>query len=151
MQRGACPGRTLRNSGPGRLTGRLVAGRQGGRTMSKGHGRTAEEVFKDHLRLRLEGKLEEDLERNYAKDVVLLTVNSKLRGHDALRESAARLSAQLPDAEFTFRATQVSGPYALLVWSAESDRFDAVEGSDTFVIVDDKIVLHTIHYGLRPA
>ena len=36
--------------------------------------RPAAEVFEDHLRQRLAGELEADLERNYAEDVVLLTV-----------------------------------------------------------------------------
>ncbi|MFU0508029.1 nuclear transport factor 2 family protein, partial [Pseudaminobacter sp. NGMCC 1.201702] len=90
-----------------------------------GH-RTPEEVFEDHLRLRLEGDLEEDLRRNYSEDVLLLTVNSNARGHDAIRTSAARLDRQLPDAQFNIAARQVDGPYALLIWSATSARFDAV-------------------------
>src|SRR5699024_5304623 len=105
--------------------------------------------FEDHLRLRLEGALEEDLRRNYSEDVVLLTVNSNARGYDAMRMSAERLARQLPDAEFEFTAKQVDGSYALLIWSASSPRFDAVEGADTFVIHEGKIVLHSIHYGLR--
>jgi hypothetical protein len=53
------------------------------------HGRSARrtrEVFDDYLRLRLE----DDLARNYAKDVVLLTVNSNACGHQAIRTSAGR-------------------------------------------------------------
>lgn len=50
--------------------------------------RLTEEVFEDHLRLRIENRLEEDLARNYAEDVVLLTVNSNACGHDAIRMSA---------------------------------------------------------------
>jgi hypothetical protein len=117
--------------------------------MSLGQHRSTTEVFEDHLRLRLEGNLEEDLRRNYAEDVVLLTVNSNATGHEALRMSAERLSRQLPEAEFSIAAKQVSGPYALLIWSATSPRLHAVEGADTFVFRDGKIVLQTIHYGLR--
>lgn len=117
--------------------------------MSFGRHRSPTEVFEDHLRLRLEGNLEEDLRRNYAEDVVPLTVNSNATGHEDLRFSAERLSRQLPEAEFSIAAKQVRGPYALLIWSASSPRFHAVEGADTFVIRDDKIVLQTIHYGLR--
>lgn len=115
---------------------------------ASGH-RTTEEVFEDHLRLRLQGKLQEDLRRNYSDDVLLLTVNSNARGHDAIRMSAARLEKQLPDAQFNIAARQVNGPFALLIWSATSARFDAVEGADSFVIVDGKIVFQSIHYGLR--
>ncbi|RVI79770.1 nuclear transport factor 2 family protein [Sinorhizobium meliloti] len=114
---------------------------------TSGH-RTPAEVFEDHLRLRLEGKLEEDLRRNYSDDVLLLTVNSDARGHDALRKSADRLRRQLPEAQFHVAAKQVSGRYALLVWSAKSARFDAVEGADSFVIENGRIVFQSIHYGL---
>jgi len=111
--------------------------------------RSTREVFEDHLRLRLEGDLEKDLRRNYAEDVVLLTVNSNATGHDALRASAARLREQLPDGRFEFLARQVNGPYALLVWSGRSANLTAVDGADTFVIREGRIVLHSIHYGLR--
>ncbi len=72
--------------------------------------RSAEEVFQDHLRLRMAGSLEEDLRRNYAEDVVLLTVNSNPHGHDAIRMSARRLREQLPDARYEFLARQVNAP-----------------------------------------
>ena len=116
--------------------------------MNASRHRTPEEVFEDHLRLRLEGKLEEDLRRNYSEDVLLLTVNSNARGHDAIRMSAARLRQQLPQARFNIATRQVNGPYALLIWSAKSARLDAVEGADSFVIENGKIVFQSIHYGL---
>lgn len=40
--------------------------------------RMPREVFEEHLRLRVERDLEEDLRRNYSKGVVLLTSNSDL-------------------------------------------------------------------------
>ncbi|MCJ8517677.1 hypothetical protein ABID21_000810 [Pseudorhizobium tarimense] len=112
--------------------------------------RSTQEVFEDHLRLRLLGDLEQDLARNYAEDVVLLTSNSNLVGHDALRTSSSRLREQLPDAEFQFLAKQVRGRFALLNWRSTSDRYQAVEGADSFVIENGKIVLQTIHYKLLP-
>ncbi len=112
--------------------------------------RGTEEVFEDHLRLRLDGRLEDDLRHNYSEDVVLLTSNSNRRGHDALRISAKRLSEQLPGADYEFIAKQVNGPYALLVWSAKSDGCTVRVGADSFVIEGGKIVMQTIHYGLLP-
>lgn len=50
----------------------------------------AEGVFEDHLRLRAAGDIEEDLRRNYAVDVVLLTANSNL---EAMMPSACRPNA----------------------------------------------------------
>jgi len=114
----------------------------------KARSRSTEEVFEDHLRLRREGRLEEDLRRNYAEDVVLLTCNSNLTGHDAIRYSARKLHKQLPEGHFDFISRQVHGKFALLIWRAKSPRFDAIEGADTFVIEDGRICLHTIHYGL---
>lgn len=111
--------------------------------------RSTEEVFEDHLRLRAEGKLEEDLARNYDHQVVLLTSNSKMSGHDALRVSAQRLREQLPGAHFSYHVRQVQGAYALLIWSAKSSRFDAVEGADSFVIKNGKIAFQSIHYTLQ--
>lgn len=112
--------------------------------------RTTEQVLDDHLERRVIGDLETDLRRNYADDIVLLTCNSEYVGHDGIRTSAARLREQLPDVRYEFIAKKVHGPYALLVWRADSHRFRAIEGSDTFVIQDGKIKLQTVHYGLRP-
>lgn len=55
----------------------------------------------------------------------------------------------MPQARFYIAAKQVNGPYALLVWSAKSESLDAVEGADSFVIENGKIVFQSIHYGLR--
>jgi hypothetical protein len=110
--------------------------------------RSAQEVFEDHLRLRVAGKVEEDLRCNYAKDVVLLTTKSNARGHDAIRMSARRLQDQLPDSRFEFLSKQVNGPYALLIWQGQSSRFNATEGADSFMIRDEKNQFQSIHYRL---
>lgn len=110
--------------------------------------RSAGQVFEDHLRLRIAGDLEEDLIRNYARDVVLLTTNSNACGHEAIRVSAGRLREQLPGARFDLVQKQVRERFALLIWRARSDRFNAVDGSDSFVIEGGLIRLQTIHYRL---
>lgn len=110
--------------------------------------RTTLEVFEDHLACRLEGRLEEDLRRNYAPDVVLLTSNSNRQGHDAIRTSAARLREQLPEGTFTFLSKQVRGDYALLLWRSQSARFEAIDGADSFHIREGKIVFQSIQYKL---
>jgi hypothetical protein len=82
------------------------------------HERTARgthEVLEDHLRLRLENRLEDDLARNYAEDVMLLTVNSNACGHEGLRMSAGRLADRLPGTKFEFVAKQVRDRFALLI------------------------------------
>ncbi|WP_230530891.1 nuclear transport factor 2 family protein [Microvirga roseola] len=110
--------------------------------------RSTQDVFEDHLRLHREGCLEEDLKHNYAEDVLLLTENSVLHGHDGLRISAKRLAKQLPDARFEFLARQVEGEFAFLVWRAQSDRYRVECGADSFMIKDGRIYMQTIHYRL---
>lgn len=112
--------------------------------------RSVTEVFEDHLRLRQSQDLEADLRRNYAPDVILLTMNSVLHGHDGLRRSAGRLHSQLPDARFEFSAKRVEGQYAFLVWRADSERYRVECGADSFLIRDGLIRMQTIHYHLLP-
>jgi hypothetical protein len=113
--------------------------------------RSTSEVFEDHLRLRVAGALEEDLRRNYADDVLLLTCNSVLRSRDGIRASARRLREQLPNATFHFTARQVADCYALLVWTADSDSCRVGCGADSFVIRNGKIRVQTVHYDLLDA
>jgi hypothetical protein len=65
-----------------------------------------------------------------------------------MRMSARRLAEQLPNGRFEFLSKQVNGPYALLIWRAESDRFDVTGGADSFLIEDGEIKMQTIHYQL---
>jgi SnoaL-like domain len=111
-------------------------------------GRSADEVFEDHLRLRSQGDLETDLQRNYADDVVLLCELGALKGRAAIRKSARRLGLQLPDAEFQFPTKLVEGEYAFLVWNARSQHFEVEDGADSFVIRGGRIVAQTIFYRL---
>jgi hypothetical protein len=110
--------------------------------------RSTIDVFEDHLKLRAEGDLETDLQRNYSESVVLLTENSNAQGHAAMRMSARRLAEQLPNSRFEFVSKQVNGPYALLIWRAQSDRFNVTSGADSFLIKDGRIQMQTIHYQL---
>jgi hypothetical protein len=111
-------------------------------------GRSTREVFDDHLQLRVDGRLETDLKRNYAEDIVLMCEYEVFRGRDAVHASADRLGLQLPGAEFEFITREVEGEYAFLVWKATSDRFRVDHGADSFVIRDGRIVMQSIYYDL---
>ena len=50
-----------------------IAQREGSKRMDQRGGRSAQEVFADHLREGKEGSVEVDLVRNYAEDVVILS------------------------------------------------------------------------------
>lgn len=80
------------------------------------------EVLEDHLQQRREGHLEVDIRRNYAEDVVLLCKYGVFKGVDALRESADRLGAQIPDAEFGYDSVYTDGEIGYLEWSASRIR-----------------------------
>ena len=113
--------------------------------------RGAGEVFRNHLALRLAGCTAEDIRSNYAEDVVLLCFDGAYRGRKAVRESAKRLAEQLPNARFELTSEIVEGPYAFLLWRAEADGCDAVDGADSFVFRDGRIVMQSVFYRLRPA
>jgi len=110
--------------------------------------RSTREVFEDHLRLRSQGRVEDDLVRNYADNVALLCEFGPMVGRDSVRKSARRLGLQLPEAEFEFPTKVVDGEYAFLVWTARSQDFAVEHGADSFVIRDGRIVMQTIFYRL---
>lgn len=110
--------------------------------------RSTREVFEDHLRLRTLGRFDEDVERNYSPDVVILHSNGVVHGHAGLRKSGRRLASQMPGAEFSFEARHVYGPYAYLEWSGTSDHHRVSDGADAFVIENGEIVMQSIHYTL---
>lgn len=111
--------------------------------------RSTREVLDDHLHRRASGRLREDLEKDYAENVVLLCEHEPLVGRDAVRESAERLRLQLPSGAFEYIATHVHGEYAFLRWRGESDDTVIENGADTFVIRDGRIVMQSIYYTVR--
>lgn len=113
--------------------------------------RSTAEVLEDHLRLAREGRLEEDLARNVAEDVVVLVGAGRYRGHDGVRQLARLLELQLPDPVFAYTTVLTAGEVAFLEWSARAaDGSTVDDGADTFVIRDGQIWAQTIHYSVRP-
>ena len=116
-------------------------------TSSENTSRSPEEVFEDHLRKALEGRVEDDLACNYAADVVVLMADGVHHGHDGVRELSALLQEQLPQSRFLYTAKVVAGEAALLEWTARDDNGSRVDdGVDSFVIRDGRIRAQTIHY-----
>jgi hypothetical protein len=107
--------------------------------------RPAKEVIEDHIRLQIAGQLEEDLRRNYATDVVLLTDAGPFRGHAGWRANAARLYRPAPGAFYEITSLQVEGNYALLVWKAGASDYRVDCAADSFVVIDGKIRVQTSH------
>ena len=111
--------------------------------------RTPKEVFEDHLRLANEGKVEEDIERNCAKDIVLLTNWGTFRGHDGVRKAAKLLGDQLKGGKYNYKLIQCEDKMCFLTWTAESDSVIIPDGADSFLIEDGKIKVRTIYYSVQ--
>lgn len=109
--------------------------------------RTVREVFEDHLSLRLEGKTNEDIEKNYSKDCVAIGPDYRFEGYDGLRESAKKLAEEVgDDAEFEYVREEVEWEFAYLVWKSKAKGRKVEHGVDSFLIRDGKIVVQSIFY-----
>lgn len=107
-------------------------------------------VIEHHIECRSRAQLDEDLDENYAEDVVLLSAEGTHRGHDGVRELAGILHRYLGDAAFDIRDVHVADEYGLERWSARSgDR--NIHGTDSFVVRDGRIVAQTIYFVVRDA
>lgn len=111
-----------------------------------GQVRSAEEVFQDHLRESRDGSVDDDLARNYAEDLVVLTGTGIYRGHDGLRQLARRLREELANASFEYHTRLVAGEMAFLEWTAHSESAEVNDGADSYLIRDGRIIAQTIHY-----
>lgn len=109
-------------------------------------GRSAEEVFDDHLHLAAQHRFDEDIDRNVAPDCVILERRGVFHGRDGARELARLLEEELPDAPYTYTNRLVAGRVAFLEWTAEAAHTRVRDGADSFVIENGWIVAQTIHY-----
>jgi len=109
-------------------------------------GRSAKQVFEDHLRRRRQGKLEKESAKNYADEMVLLTARGVFHGKKGLRSAPFR---ELPCARYTYRTQLVDGDMAFPEWTARCDGTCVDDGADSFLIRDARIVAQTIHYMVR--
>lgn len=111
--------------------------------------RTAKQVLEDHLEKSNTGSVEEDLQLNYAEDVVMLTTFGVYKGYEGMRYLAKLLSEQLPEMSFTYENFQVEGEVGFLEWCADSEKTEVRDGADSYVVRDGLIVAQTIHYTVR--
>lgn len=110
--------------------------------------RDAREVLEDHLREATQGSIDDDLQKNYAEDVVVLTSDGVHRGHEGVREINGHLQREIPDARYRWDSILVEGEFAFLEWSARSGQARVDDAVDTYVIRDGRIVAQTIHYAV---
>ncbi|WEX09572.1 nuclear transport factor 2 family protein [Chelativorans sp. AA-79] len=110
--------------------------------------RSTAEVLADHLRCRIAGEVEQDIERNYAPDVVVMTAKGMKKGHAAVRDFAKMLVGHVPPG-YEFPMKLIEGPFAFIEWRAREPGRSVEDGADSFVVQDGKIVFQSIHYSLQ--
>lgn len=113
-------------------------------------GRSAADVLDDHLRLADEGRVDDDISRNYHPEVVVLWRDGVERGLAGLKRLADLLDDELPGARFTYVNRVVEGEVAFLEWTATAASGVVRDGADSFLIRDGRIVAQTIHYTVEP-
>ena len=112
--------------------------------------RSAQEVLDNHLSISLNGTVDDDLQRNYAEDVTIVSNWGVEHGHDGIRRMAQLLRSQLPDCTVAYRVRIVDGEVGLLEWTVDSPAGSVRDGVDSYVIRDGRIHAQTIHYTLTP-
>jgi hypothetical protein len=115
-----------------------------------GAARSAREVFEDHLALAQARRFDEDIEKNFADDCVVMAKGKVQHGHDALRDLARQLEVELPSAKFDYVTKAVDRDVCFLEWTAEDASTKVLDGADSFVVRNGKIVAQTIHYTVVP-
>jgi hypothetical protein len=108
--------------------------------------RTTEEVFLDHLELRKLGRLEDDIKRNYADDVMIISNVGTFFGHEGVRNSAHLLRVLLPTLKYKFDTLLIRGCIAFEEWEAQARDVEVHDGIDAFVMHGGKIKIQTIWY-----
>lgn len=109
--------------------------------------RSTEEVLSDHWAYAKRHEVDQDLEDNYAEDVVLFTTEGLRNGHDGLRAMERRLKDKLgPQPSFSYDVQLVHGDVGYLEWSADGPRGRIRDGADAYVVREGEIVAQTIHY-----
>lgn len=111
--------------------------------------RTTTEIFEDHLAKRLAGDIEGDIRDNYSQDVIFLTGTGAFSGHDGVRKSASELQLYLGNVPYEYNHTLIKDNYAFLEWTAIGKEKTVLDGADSFVMENDKIILQTIHYSVN--
>ena len=104
---------------------------------------TTREVFDRHQRHQLDGDLDAILS-DYAPDAIVATPDGIGSGRDNIRKNYEKVLPLLGSLELT-PSIEVKGEVLYLTFRAHRDGKDELLGTDTFVIRDDLIQLHTFY------
>jgi ketosteroid isomerase-like protein len=104
---------------------------------------TTREVFDRHMRHELDGDLDAIL-GDYAPDAVVATPEGIGSGYDHIRKNYERVLPLIGSLELT-PSVKVQGEVIYLTFRAHRDGKDELLGTDTFVIRDGLIQMHTFY------
>jgi hypothetical protein len=112
---------------------------------------TTESVLQHHLQCFGSGDLN-GIISGYTERSVLFTPNGAVRGTQSIREHFVGMLAEFaqPGVSFEMVRQDVSGESAYLVWRARTAANDYELGTDTFVIRDGKIDVHSLAWKSVP-
>ena len=104
---------------------------------------TTRDVYDRHTRRELDGDLDAILS-DYAPDAIVATPDGIGSGHDYIRASYERVLPLISSRELT-SSIQALGEVLYLTFRSQDDGRDELIGTDTFVIRDDLIHMHTVY------
>ena len=111
--------------------------------------RSTQEVFHDHMGALGRGDLPA-LMADYAKDAILMTMDTVYEGRDAVQGYFVGAFTAMPTMKITGTGERVNGDVVLCTWTGDSDGARIPVGVDTFVIREDKIRQQTCWYTVVP-
>jgi len=112
----------------------------------------AEEIINDPLKAviirHITSFLENDLEKlmeDYSDESVLITVDKTLKGIDQIRTFFIGLMKYFPKEKSYFKLNklEVCDGIGFIIWQGKGQGVDVTFGTDTFIVVNNKIELQT--------
>jgi len=89
---------------------------------------------------------------DYANDSVVITPDGPLRGLSEIRQLFDKILNDMlpPGSEHELLSQEIVGEVAYTVWRGESENFNILMGTDTFIIRGGKIVCQTFAAQILP-
>jgi ketosteroid isomerase-like protein len=112
--------------------------------------RATQQVLDHHLDCFGRGDLDGILE-DYSPAAAMMTPTGVLKGPAAMRPVFQAIFAEFgkPGTSFSMTHRSVDGDYAYILWTAETADNVYEMGTDTFVVQNDRITLHSFALKVR--
>jgi ketosteroid isomerase-like protein len=87
----------------------------------------------------------EEIMLDYTEESILLCNKGTLKGLDKIRQFLKEMFNLIPSgSEFEMKQLTISDKVAHIIWTSKSAIAEIPFGTDTFLIEDDKIKVHTV-------